>query len=87
MHLMEDIHLINDATYQEGCVCLNNIMHLLAECTKVYGMVDKCHDYCRQQHKGRVLQLEKYSPRLRKLTARQTKAMSLKEKLMVKLQV
>ena len=37
MRLMEDIRLINDAMYHEGCVCLNNIMHLLAGYTKVYG--------------------------------------------------
>ena len=87
MHLMEDIRLMNDVTYHEGCVCLNNIMHLLAGYTKVYDMVDKCHDHCRQQHKGRMLQLEKYSPRLRRLTARQTNTKSLKEKLMEKLQM
>ena len=80
MHLMEDIHLINDAMYQEGCVCLTLLEFQ-------YGMVDKCHDYCRQQHKGRMLQLEKCSPSLRRQTARQTIAISLMEKLMEKLQM
>ena len=75
MCLIEDMCLINDAKYQEGCTIQQT---LRTSITRVYGMVDKYT--CRQQHKGRMLQLEKCSLRLRRQTARQ-KVMSLMEKL------